>query len=285
MNPKQANDGERQAWPTTPRSRDEIESDIARTRAAISTDLQTLGERLEPSELSARAQQALSGVTRDVLREARGSARRAGESVMRFLAQSALPLTMITAGIVWLIGNARRKRHALPTTAPGGYASYDDAQHGGVPVGESFAGRYPAMSGQAGERMAQLKDRTMQAGHELKDRTMQAGHELKDRTMQAGQDVLNEARYLTHQTAERARAVSRRGNELAVENPLATIALAALAGVGIGLLLPRTRAETRLVGPRARELSRELERSRRALSTSAQQTKEELKRTLGTSHN
>jgi ElaB/YqjD/DUF883 family membrane-anchored ribosome-binding protein len=58
----------------------------------------------------------------------------------------------------------------------------------------------------------------------------------------------HQASELSHEARERVRRAQLRTRDFADENPLAVGAIAIAAGVGVGLLLPTTRPENRLMG-------------------------------------
>jgi ElaB/YqjD/DUF883 family membrane-anchored ribosome-binding protein len=58
----------------------------------------------------------------------------------------------------------------------------------------------------------------------------------------------DQASELSHEARERLHRAQLRTRDFADENPLAVGAIAIAAGVGVGLLLPSTRPENRLMG-------------------------------------
>ncbi len=212
---------------TIPESQDkktpnQIESEIGRTRSAISDDIRELGDRLSPEHLKQDAKallrdakeeatdmlrtaknNAIESVT-DTVHEISDRARRAGSAATGFAATHAVPLTLIGVGAGWLMLSLRRDR----ATA--------DSPH-------------RAATGEVPHRAATA---------DLPHRAVELGHRASDAIMEVGHDASIQAR--------RATAAAWDFTE---GNPLAVGALAIAAGVGVGLLLPNTSVENSLMGP------------------------------------
>ncbi|MDB4977526.1 MAG: hypothetical protein JWN48_5867 [Myxococcaceae bacterium] len=125
-------------------------------------------------------------------------------------------------------------------------------------------------AGQARERVGALTDRATQSASQLADRAAQGGRAIADRATQtasalaerathgaevvrtrvtdAATQLSHQAGELSHEARERVRLAGLRTRDFADENPLMVGAIAIAAGVGIGLLLPNTQPENRLLG-------------------------------------
>ena len=144
------------------------------------------------------------------------------------------------------------------------------------------------VQGAVGEAVHQVGDRTREVAHQVSDRASEVAHQVGDRTREVAhqvgdraKDVAHKAQDTAHDLAERARGAAYRAqhaaSDLAVRargtaddlterarygvrraedrvqstyetNPLALGAVALLAGVAVGLALPRTQREDRLMG-------------------------------------
>jgi ElaB/YqjD/DUF883 family membrane-anchored ribosome-binding protein len=270
------------------KSAQHIESDIQETRGAISDDIRALSDKLSPSQLKeeakAAAKDAASGIknaavekasdvkdavvekvseardavadTADELKqkaievkdqaaerlaeaketametidEAAEQAKRFGTTAMRFTAENAVPLAMIGIGAGWLIANSRRPSESYPTEP---YRS-----------GTYTAGAYPAVRSESMPR-GRAEPRTRNVKRKLQDGVAR-GEDLVKRGAEQSTDYLRDG-------FTRARDATR---TFAEENPLAVAMATLAAGVGIGLLLPPTQREAKLLAPTRERLDR-----------------------------
>jgi hypothetical protein len=88
-----------------PRSREQIQADIDRTRAKLDVTVDKLQERLDPEVLAHRAFDACRETATDVI-----------QSVSRVLKENPIPAALICIGAAWLIVNVARngKRPSPP---------------------------------------------------------------------------------------------------------------------------------------------------------------------------
>lgn len=104
------------------------------------------------------------------------------------------------------------------------------------------------MATQVGDRTRDAAHRAQDTAHDLADRARDAAH----RAQHAASDLAVRARGTADDLAERARYGVRRAEDRVQTtyetNPLALGAMALLAGVAVGLALPRTQREDRLMG-------------------------------------
>jgi gas vesicle protein len=104
------------------------------------------------------------------------------------------------------------------------------------------------MAHQVGDKTRDAAHRAQDTAHDLADRARGAAH----RAQHAASDLAVRARGTADDLAERARYGVRRAEDRVQStyetNPLALGAMALLAGVAVGLALPRTQREDRLMG-------------------------------------
>lgn len=214
-------------------------------------------------------------------------ARRAGSSTADFVSANALPLTLIGAGIGWLAWSLRARKQRELELEDGLYdEDFDAGYDGDFPLRERSvasarlqSGREGAsqLAGQARDRAGALADRASQSASAIADRASQSASALAERASQsasalaerashgvetvrsrvsgAASHLTEQARHLgeqagelSHEARERIRLAGLRTRDFADENPLIVGAVAIAAGVGVGLLLPATQPENRLLG-------------------------------------
>jgi ElaB/YqjD/DUF883 family membrane-anchored ribosome-binding protein len=258
---------------------EEIEQDIARTRADLSETLDALEHRLSPRHLLEKGVDML----RDSMNDDFG---RIGERIRA----NPLPLALIGAGIGWLVlsqtggtravGEAARGvgRRVSDAAGRAGEMARGAAERAGELAGDA-ASRVKAMAGseetsyptggESGYAYARPKteggfDERMAgygAGYagEARRRSDAARHRVGEAAHGARERLGDYA----ERAGERVSQVRGRAGELMEEHPLAVGALALFAGLLLGLMLPSTRVESEYLGEtrervmdEARELGR-----------------------------
>lgn len=240
---------------------EEIAAEISQTRSAISEDIKALGDRLSPENLKQGAKEVLRDAKEeatDMLRTAKDHAiesvtetmselgdraRRAGHVTTDFVSANAVPLTLIGIGAGWLMMTMRHQR-----STSGDRIFRSGWQERGEDWPEDFdyaESRTHQLAEKAREGAGELRERTV----ELRDRTTEKLSAVRERVKEKASDLGHRAGELSHQARERLDAAQHRSRDFARENPVAVGALAVAAGVGVGLLLPMTRSENRLMGP------------------------------------
>lgn len=219
--------------------------------------------------------QAFDSITEGV-GELTDRTKQAGRGVADFVGTHAIPLTLLGAGMGWLLVNMSSKRRAGQQSRPRN--DFDDA----TPHG-------------AGERMGQLADRATHALQEGRDRIGERVHDIGERVHDAqvqltgsvkelGKKVSEGASHAGERAASYGRqaygAVERAGVsalKLGEDNPFVTGLMALVLGAVTGLLLPGTRRENRLLGATRDHLFDAAQRSASELKQTAQHGVEELK--------
>ncbi|HEU4409790.1 MAG TPA: DUF3618 domain-containing protein [Polyangiaceae bacterium] len=163
--------------------------------------------------------------------------------------------------------------------------------------------------GAVGEAVHQVGDRTREVAHQVGDRARDVAHRAQDtahdlaerareathRAQHAASDLAVRARGTAEDIAERARYGVRRAEDRVQStyetNPLALGAIALLAGVAVGLALPRTQKEDRLMGQardklihRAQEAAHETMEKVQGVVAEKLQTGEKLQNGVSANH-
>jgi hypothetical protein len=216
------------------RTPEEIEREIARTRASIDDTVGELGERLRPSQLVDDA--------RSYVREtARRGASNAWSSVSTTARSNAVPLALIGGGVAWYMASRRGNGSR-------GYASgYDE----GYRAASGYRGyeEYPSEwreseQGLAGSVGSAVHGAREKAG-ELASRTAERAREATGHLYERGAEMGSNVQHQVGRQLDRARGQLQ---SLEAEQPL-LLGMAALAvGALLGGGLPATRREDELLG-------------------------------------
>jgi ElaB/YqjD/DUF883 family membrane-anchored ribosome-binding protein len=207
------------------RTPQELEFDIERTRERMSNNIDALGEKLSPDNLKRQAKDAIAGKAQDMVANVGDQARQTGSRVIDFITENPLPVAAVGLGAIWL-----------------------------------FSLRKGSGSEVSGDRMARFAytgpERRQPNGHpglgrRLVDRADSMRHAVGEAASQAGERAGELG------TAARARAREARSglNHFMEENPIAFAAGAAVIGLALGMLLPETEPERRVMGETRDELA------------------------------
>lgn len=202
--------------------------------------------------------------------------KRAGRGAIDFVGTHAIPLTLLGAGLGWLLVDMSSKRRAPQQSRA--TTGFD---------GEARDG--------ARQRVGELADRATHALQEGRDRLLDRAHDVQAQVMgrvnELGSRAMEGASHAGERAASYGRqaygAVARTGNnalKLSGDNPFMTGFLALLMGAATGLFLPATRRENRLLGSTRDHLLDTVQRSVSELKESAQHGVEELKSAVVPAH-
>jgi len=211
------------------RSPQEIEHEIERTRERMSSNIDALGERLSPDNLKQQAKEAIAGKAQDMVANVGDQARETGGRMIDFITENPLPVAAVTLGAIWLFSMRRGSRSEVSGDRMARFAYTGPERR--QPNGRPGLGR-------------RLVDRAASVRDTVGDAASHAGErigELKDRAEQRAGKLGGTAR---------ARARDAKGGlkHMLAENPLALAAGAVVLGLALGMLLPETEPENRLMG-------------------------------------
>lgn len=193
----------------------------------------------------------------DTMENVGDGAMRAGAATWRFTKANAVPLALIGVSAGWMIANSRRSNGSQlerPYSSDRPQASWDDD------TDAAYSGRAGARprrrpASRLEERSPAANDPTVQSGQQ-KSKSSRMADGARDMMDKAG-DALVSAEHKVADSASRSTAYvsdkfQRAGTatrDFAVANPLLMAMATLAAGVGIGMLLPSTERETKLLGP------------------------------------
>lgn len=230
-------------------SPEEIQREIGLTRERMSQNIDELGDRLSPQNLKRQAKEAITGKAHEVVNAVGSQARDTGNRVFDFIRENPLPVAAVGLGAVWLLqrrraaeeieevsgdrmarfaytGPERRRQGVTPRLA-------DRASHLRDTVSDTAGG----VAQRAGEWADTARERAGELGSGARARVGELGTRTRERMSDLGIRAREQTR--------RARGGLERMMD---ENPLALAAGAAVLGLAIGLLVPESERENRLMG-------------------------------------
>jgi ElaB/YqjD/DUF883 family membrane-anchored ribosome-binding protein len=219
-------------------SPEEIEREIQRTRARMGRDIDALGEKLSPENLKQQAKDAVAEKAQDMVSNVGQQARRTGSRVVEFVRENPLPVAAVGLGVTWLFTLRTRSEVSGDRMARFAYTGPERR----APDGRTSLGRRLA------DHTARVREKVSGAASEVSER---AG-DVVDRVQERAGDLGTSAKRRMQEQTERARGGLEQMME---ENPLALVAGAAILGLALGLVLPETRREQRLMGSRRDQLA------------------------------
>jgi ElaB/YqjD/DUF883 family membrane-anchored ribosome-binding protein len=251
-----------------PQDRNEEVQSIAvetdETRSRISDDLRAIGEKLTPENIKegikAEAREAIGSAKEaavEKLQDARQSVRHAGRRTLGFVSENGMPLALIGLGVGWLLASRRRTN--------GGFRSRPRVDYS---TGYEGAG-YDVSRYQPGYQSGY-----QQSGYEQGMEERASGEGRAEQLLGEGRE---KGRRIGRKIQQRARRTTERSREFARESPLAMGAMAAAAGIGLGLMLPITRKEEELLGPTRDRLIGEAKDTAEQIGRTVKETARELK--------
>jgi len=298
------------------KSPEEIAAEITQTRSAITDDIQALGDKLSAEKLRETAKDVLHDAKQeaknfvketkdaavDSLRHAKEAAvetvsetmhevgvqaRRAGGATARFVSANAVPLSLIGIGVAWLTLSARQRRGTRRDYidyryGPGARLADEDqprlpSEYGqptsSVHLGEEGARVTPDLRERAKDRLLGLEERARDIGERARD----FSHDARERARDFGHDARERARDFGYDARERLHRMQDDAVEFANDNPLAVGAIAVAAGVGVGMLLPSTQPENRLLGDTRTQLVSQAREAAQRVGRTAKEAAQELK--------
>ncbi|MAL99835.1 DUF3618 domain-containing protein [Hydrocarboniclastica marina] len=246
-----------------------LEQQIEQTRSQLSDTLNELQSRLSPSDLF---EEALTYAK---------SHREFGQSIATTVRENPIPICLMGIGLTWLItSGASGPRHRLGHS---GSDSFDSAPLAGDPrFSDHPEGPtpqpYPAGDGssrvggakqklsdakaQASEKASSVKDKMQDAKSQLGQKAESAtnsishsgngsqhkGKDMNERYQNMRNKGSEVARNMQEGYHQRTHEIRHRANSLIEERPLAVAAIGFGIGAAIGLLMPSTEREDRLMG-------------------------------------
>ncbi|MHB1293696.1 MAG: DUF3618 domain-containing protein [Anaerolineae bacterium] len=226
---------------------EQIRKDIRRTREEMGDTVEDIEHRLSPDRLRAEAseviQEATIGRARDAAQRIGYEAQNVGASLMSTVRRNPIPAAMIGIGLGWLLMESRRGGAVRTYDMDMDRTRYQAARAGRHVRSRAIEARMRGqeMVGQTRERASQIVEGAQQRAGEVMGEAQQRASQAVDQA----QEKINE---LGDQAEQSYHRVRNRFEEMMEDNPLAVGAIALAVGAAIGMAIPETPQEHRLMG-------------------------------------
>lgn len=213
----------------------QIEREIQRTRERMSNHIDALGDKLSPDNLKQQAREAISERAQDVVSNVGDQARQTGSKVLDFITANPLPVAAVGLGAIWLFTLRKGDRSEVSGDRMARFAYTGPERR----EGNGHAGLGRRLIDRAGELRHTVGETASHAGERV--------GELKER-------VQERAGSLGSTTRERARDARGGLERMMEENPLMIAVGAAVIGLALGMLVPESEKERRVLGSKRDQL-------------------------------
>ena len=260
---------------TDNRSPEEIESDIARTRADFSSTIDAIQHKLSPSEMMDNAVDYALSTPPGAF----------SMNLVNSVRDNPIPVALIGIGIAWLFAADRRRVEYEPAVryprslrrpvyAETGYEGMDEADYLAARdygTGDTEEGLMQRMASKTSDTAQDLKESASNVGHKISDtasavtgRVQQAGQSARAKLQESAdsaQERMSKVKQRSQVQMERAKD---RFGQMMDEQPFVIGALGLAIGAALGAAIPRTQRENEMMGSarddlleRAKETARE----------------------------
>jgi ElaB/YqjD/DUF883 family membrane-anchored ribosome-binding protein len=282
---------------------DDIEAtraQIEQTRAEMSGTIDAIKDKLSPQNLMDQAKEtvreatvgkvhqvadnvkegakraassAVEGAER-VMNNASDTAREAGSTFIETIQRNPIPSALIGVGLGWLWMNTRKQ--ASDTPRYGRPLAQDNWRQYGT--GYDYSG-YQAGVGASAASSEEGQSRMGEMTHQVQEKAGEITERVQEKAGEITQRVQEKASYLGAQAQERAQRAGAGIEQLMYQNPLAMGAVALTLGAAVGMAVPETRQENRIMGE-ARD--RVVEKAQQATQEVAQKVQTVAQEAMGT---
>lgn len=237
-------------------SQDEVEAlrlELARTRAELSGSVYELQGRLDPQYLGQQVKESSSGLVK----------------------RNTLPLTLVGAGLGWMVYNSRSGGESETGGRRNGYGRPELE-----PYRESHGQSYssPTAYGVYGGEQEQGGPGSTDRARES---ASQAGEQLSGQASQAQEQARQGARQAQESAQQRAQQAKGGFQNLLQDNPLAVGAIAVGIGAAFGLSIPETEKENQAMGQTRDQLANRAQQQADEATRRAQSVAEQARNTAG----
>ena len=216
------------------RSPEEIQREIEMTRERMSQNIDQLGEKLSPENLKRQAKDAITGKAHDMVNNVGYQARDTGSRVFDFIRENPLPVAAVGLGAVWLVQQRNRSEISGDRMARFAYTGPERRREG--------------LKGRIADRAGHLRESVSGAASGVAERAGELAGSARERVSELGSGARERAGDLGSRAREQSRRARGGMENMMEDNPLAVAAGAAILGLAIGLLVPESDRENRLMG-------------------------------------
>ncbi len=237
-------------------SPEQIESEIQRTRERMSSNLDELGGRLSPDSLKQQAKEAISEKAQEMVAGVGAEARQTGVWMANLIAENPLPVAAVGLGAIWAF-SLRRGRSAVSghQMRRFAYTGPERRDANALPgLGRRLADRASSVRQSVSERVSDVGERAGELKGRVQERVSELGITARD--AQGGvEHMMN-------------------------DNPLVVVAGAAMIGIALGLMIPETETERRVMGDQRDEIVDRVQRTAGVIADGAVEAGRTLQQTV-----
>jgi uncharacterized protein YjbJ (UPF0337 family) len=266
---------------------DQIKVEIEETRVELTTTVDAIQERLNPSVLMEQAKGHAQDAVREATEHARDAVREAtvgkaehmvstandrvhgvGSTIMETIRQNPLPAALAGISLGWLfMHRSRGIGYNPPVAAHSGDHYWAGNATGGV--------RSSSSSGGVSQVAGQVQDRASEMVGQVQDRVGDMADQVQGRASDMADQVTDTAGHLAQGAQIRARRAQGRIGDILEENPFMAGALALSVGAAIGFAAPSTEQEHELFGESRDNLMRQVRGTAREVGHKVQRVAEQ----------
>lgn len=214
----------------------QIAAEIEQTRAEMSETINAIQERLSPQHLADQAKDAVYEATI-------GTAKGVGSNMLETIKQNPLPAAIAALSIGWLFRKSSGMNNQSQSGNRQGRQSYQQYQ----PY-EQYAYEPRYRSAAYDDRSAGITDRVGDVAENVKERVGDVAGNVKDQAQHVASNVRNQAEHYGDQAMEQVEEARDWLQQTMHTNPMALGAVALALGTAVGIALPGTPVENRVMG-------------------------------------
>ncbi len=248
-------------------SPEEIRAEIVTTRTEMSGTIDAIQEKLNPDRLKEQVVEtvreqvetvkenihdATIGRAEEMVSNVSDTARNAGSGFVDTIKQNPIPAALAALGIGWLW------KQRSSGSSQGNYSTYGQGRisyTGGQPMygrGQAYGASYGERRGQmpydGGQDDQSVGDRVGGVANQAKDKVGDVTGQAKEKVGDATDQAREQVGQLTDQVQYGAQQARWRFDQTLHDNPLAVSAAAVALGLAVGMSLPETPFEDKLMG-------------------------------------
>ncbi len=216
------------------KSSEELERDIAHTRAEMDETVGEIQERLRPERLRRQAKHTVRETARD-------TARGASSTMIDTIKENPIPSLIAGLSVGWLV--ARGSHHT-----PRQQQSSHDGQARPYAAPPYYREEYDPATYETEAYDTETYD-TGQEDRSMRDRAGETAQHTQEKAKHMGRQARHKAEHLGERAQHQARRAPDRMSRMAHENPMALGTATLALGAFVGLMLPGTRKEDEMMGP------------------------------------
>jgi ElaB/YqjD/DUF883 family membrane-anchored ribosome-binding protein len=254
-----------QNWDTDAPGEDEtapeveaLTQDIEQTRDEMSGTVEAIADRLDPANIVQDAKETVREATvgkveqmasnvadtaSGFVDDARYTAQDAGSGILETVKRNPIPAAMAGIGIGWLLTHR--------SSGQSSRASWDRARWTGSDRRFSRFDDYETGRGRYGSGSDGMQDRAGGAVDQVGQQASQFADTVGSKVSDAADQARSTVGQMPDQFGGVARDVQWNAQRMVEDNPLAVGAIAVAVGAVIGMALPETQTEQRILGPAA----------------------------------